>query len=77
MLAGMRSSFRRSSSHFMVLMLNSMVRDAFDTSVTWVESLVSCQTSQLSMVPNASLPASALARAPGRGRESATLLPEK
>ena len=41
------------------------VRDAFDTSVTWVESLVSCQISQLSTVPNANLPASALARAPG------------
>ena len=62
----------------MVLMLNSMVRDALVTSVTWVESLVSCQISQLSMVPNASLPASALARAPGTlSRIHATLLPEK
>ena len=78
MLAGTPRSFSRSSSHFSVLMLNSIVRDALVTSVTWVEPLVSCQTSQLSIVPNASLPASALARAPGTlSRIHATLLPEK
>ena len=59
-------------------MLNSIVRDALLTSVMCVESLVSFHTSQLSMVPNASLPASALARAPGTlSRIHATLLPEK
>ena len=74
----MRRSFSRSSSHFSVWMLNSMVRDALVTSVTWVEPLVSFQISQLSMVPNASSPASALARAPGTlSRIHAILLPEK
>ena len=59
-------------------MLNSIVRDALLTSVTCVEPLVSFHTSQLSMVPNASLPASARARAPGTlSRIHATLLPEK
>ena len=78
MLAGTRNSLSRSSSHFSVLMLNSIVRDALVTSVMCVESLVSCHTSQLSMVPNASLPASARARAPGTlSRIHATLLPEK
>ena len=78
MLAGTRNSFSRSSSHASVLMLNSMVRDALLTSVTCVELQVSCHTSQLSMVPNASFPASALARAPGTlSRIHAILVPEK
>ena len=59
-------------------MLNSIVRDALVTSVMCVAPLVSCQTSQLSMVPKASSPASARARAPGTlSRIQATLLPEK
>ena len=78
MLAGTFNSFSRSSSHCSVWMLNSIVRDALVTSVMCVAPLVSFQTSQLSMVPKASLPASALARAPGTlSRIQATLLPEK
>ncbi len=78
MLAGIRNSFSRSSSHFSVWMLKSIVREALVTSVMCVASLVSCQTSQLSMVPNASFPASARARAPGTlSRIHAILLPEK
>ena len=65
MLAGMRRSSSSPSSQFSVLMLKSIVREALVTSVMCVESLVSCHTSQLSIVPKASLPASALARAPG------------
>ena len=78
MLAGTSRSFSRSWSHCSVLMLNSIVRDALVTSVMCVAPLVSCHTSQLSMVPKASLPASALALAPGTlSRIQATLLPEK
>ena len=44
MLAGTRNSLSRSSSHFSVWMLNSIVRDALVTSVMCVESLVSCHT---------------------------------
>ena len=59
-------------------MLNSMVRDALLTSVTWTCPLVSFQISHESTVPNASLPASARARAPGTlSRIHATLVPEK
>ena len=48
-----------------VWMLNSIVREALVTSVTCIAPPVSCQTSQVSMVPNASSPASARSRAPG------------
>ena len=60
-------------------MLKSIVRDALLTSVMCVAPLVSFQTSQLSIVPNASSPGLGLVRArPGRCRESsAILLPEK
>ncbi len=46
-------------------MLNSIVRDALLTSVTCEAPPVSFHTSHESMVPNASLPAPARARAPG------------
>ena len=65
MLAGMPNSRSSSSSHCSVWMLNSIVREALLTSVTWRAPPVSFQTSQVSTVPNASLPASARARAPG------------
>ena len=56
----------------------SMVREALDTSVTCTAPWVSCQISQLSMVPNASLPALARSRAPGTlSRIQRTLVAEK
>ena len=55
---------RSSSSHCNVWMLNSIVRDALLTSVTWHRPSVIFQTSHVSTVPNASVPASARARAP-------------
>ncbi len=59
-------------------MLNSIVREALLTSVMCTAPLVSFQTSHESTVPNASLPASARARAPGTlSRIQRTLLPEK
>ncbi len=59
-------------------MLNSIVRDALLTSVTCCVWLVSFQTSHESTVPNASLPASARARAPGTlSRIQRILLAEK
>ena len=59
-------------------MLKSSVREALLESVTCSRPAVSCQTSQLSMVPNASSPASARARAPGTlSRIQASLVPEK
>jgi hypothetical protein len=59
-------------------MLKSMVRDALLTSVMCVLPLVSFHTSQLSIVPNASLPELAFSRAPGTlSRIQRTLLPEK
>src|SRR2546428_3829833 len=64
-LAGTPNSRSSSSSHFNVLMLNSIVRDALLTSVTWHLPLVSFHTSHESTVPNASLPASARTLAPG------------
>ena len=78
MLAGMSNSRSSSSSHCSVWMLNSIVRDALLTSVMWRARPVSFQTSQESTVPNASLPASARARAPGTlSRIQRILLAEK
>ena len=65
MLAGTPNSLSSSSSHRSVWMLNSIVRDALLTSVRWRARPVSFQTSHESTVPNASLPASARALAPG------------
>ncbi len=59
-------------------MLNSIVRDALLTSVTWRVWLVSFHTSHVSTVPNASWPTSARARAPGTwSRIQRILLAEK
>ena len=78
MLAGMRKSRSKSSSHASVWMSKSIVREALLTSVTCTLPLVSFHTSHESTVPNASLPASAFARAPSTlSRIHATLLPEK
>ena len=76
--AGMSSSARSSGSQVNVLILNSIVREALETSVTWTSPRVSCQTSQLSTVPKRSLPASAFSRAPGTlSRIQRILVPEK
>ena len=75
---GTPSRSSSSWSHSSVLMLNSIVREALDTSVTWTSPRVSCQTSQLSTVPKRSLPASARSRAPGTlSRIHLILVPEK
>ena len=57
--AGMSKSFSSSSSHCSVWMLNSIVREALLTSVTWTSPRVSRQISHVSTVPNISLPCSA------------------
>ncbi len=55
-----------------------MVRDALLGSVTCTRPPVRFHTSQESTVPNASLPALALARAPGTLRSShSSFVPEK
>jgi len=75
---GMRRSASSSSSHWLVRTLNSMVRLALLTSVTWRLPPVSCQMSQLSTVPKASSPRSAASRAPGTWSSShCSLVPEK
>src|SRR5213595_1992916 len=57
---------------------NSIVRDALLGSVTCTRPPVRFHTSHESTVPNASLPAFALARAPGTLRSShSSLVPEK
>jgi hypothetical protein len=67
----------RSVSHWLVCTLNSMVRLALLTSVTWRRPPVSCQISQLSTVPKASSPAGCGA-APGTWSSShCSLVPEK
>ena len=63
--SGIPKSARSSGSHCIVLMLNSMVREAFVTSVTCLSPPVMFQTSHESMVPKRSLPALTLASAPG------------
>jgi hypothetical protein len=62
---GMSSRASNSSSQQRRLMSKSRVREAFDGSVTCTLSADSFQASQLSIVPNASSPRSARARAPG------------
>ena len=75
---GMSSSARISSSQRRVLMLNSMVREALEKSVTWALPPVSFQMSQVSTVPNSSSPRSARARTPGTfSRIQRSLVPEK
>src|SRR5258706_486433 len=75
---GTRSRRSSSASHSPVLMSNSIVREAFDGSVTCVRLPVSCQMSQVSTVPKASSPRSARARAPGTwSRIQAILVPLK
>jgi len=67
-----------SSSHAPVLRLSSWVREALVESVTCTAPSVSFQISQVSMVPAASSPASARARAPSTWSSShAILLAEK
>ena len=61
---GMSSSAQISLSHSSVWMLNSIVREALVTSVTWAAPPVSFQMSQVSTVPNKSSPRSARSRAP-------------
>ncbi len=63
--AGDAQQRHRSSSHWLVCTLNSMVREALLTSVTCTWPWVSCHISQLSTVPKASSPRSAASRAPG------------
>ena len=74
----MSSAASKSVSHALVCTLNSIVREALVTSVTCVLPPVSCQISQLSTVPNASSPRSAVVRAPGTlSRSQRSLVPEK
>ena len=61
----MPNSSSSSSSHCIVWMLNSIVREAFVTSVTKARPSVSFQMSQESIVPASSRPDSAFSRAPG------------
>ena len=63
--AGIPKRSSSSVSHCNVLILNSMVRDALETSVTCTFPPVRFHTSQLSTVPNRRYPASAMERAPG------------
>ena len=63
--AGMLNRRSMSGSHWPVSMLHNMVRLALVASVAWILPPVRRQTSQVSTVPNASLPACASARAPG------------
>ena len=77
-LAGTPNSRSSSASQSHVWMSNSIVRDALLTSVTCCRPLVSFHISHVSTVPNASLPASARARAPGTlSRIQRILLAEK
>ncbi len=61
---GMSNIASSSSFQSRVSMSSSIVREAFETSVTCLSPRVSCHTSHVSTVPNLSLPASALSRAP-------------
>ncbi len=74
----MSSARIRSASHSPVWMFHSIVREAFDTSVTCRRPRVSCQTSQLSMVPKASSPRAARSRPPSTwSRIQRSLVAEK
>ena len=61
---GMSKSFSNSSSHWLLWMLNSMVRAALLTSVACTAPPLSCHINQLSTVPNANSPRAAMSRAP-------------
>src|SRR6266566_151449 len=75
---GTPNSFSSSSSQSPVRRLNNIVRDALLGSVTCTRPPVKFQTSHESTVPNASLPAFALARAPGTLRSiHSSFVPEK
>jgi hypothetical protein len=75
---GTRSSLSSSSSQSCVCRLNNIVREALLASVACTRPAVRFQTSQLSMVPKASSPASARLRAPGTLSSShSSLVPEK
>src|SRR5262249_31533706 len=75
---GAGSSRSSWSSLSLVWMLKRSVREALETSVTWVRLPVSCQTSHVSTVPNASSPRAARSRAPGTSSSShASLVPLK
>jgi len=75
---GMSRMASSSSSQSRSWMLNRRVREALLASVTWASPPVRCQASQVSMVPKASSPRSARARAPGTVSSShASLVPEK
>ena len=75
---GIRSSASSSSSQSWVCRLNSSVREALLASVACTRPPVRFQTSQLSIVPKASSPFSARARAPGTLSSShSSLVPAK
>ena len=77
-LRGMFSSARMSSFQSCVCRSNSMVREALLGSVLCTAPPVSCHTSQVSTVPKASSPRSAIWRAPGTWSSSQdSLVPEK
>ena len=74
----MRRISSNSWSHSPVWIFNNSVREALVTSVICCFPWVSFQTSQVSTVPKASRPASALARAPGSvSRSQRIFVPEK
>jgi hypothetical protein len=76
-----RGTWKKSSSspsQSCVCRLYSRLREALVASVACTRPPVSCHSSQLSMVPKASSPASARRRAPGTWSSSHTILePEK
>lgn len=75
---GTRKSSQSHGSHASDSSPMSSVRDAFVASVTWTLPAVRRDTRKLSIVPNASSPASARARAPGVSSSShASFVPEK
>jgi hypothetical protein len=75
---GMSSSASSSSSQQQRRMSKSIVRAAFDGSVTCTRPADSCHASQQSIVPKASSPRSARARAPATLSSSHfSLVPEK
>ena len=76
--SGIPKSSNSSASQRRRRMSNSIVREAFVTSVTCALPPVSFQISQVSIVPKSSSPASALCRAPGTlSRIQRSFVPEK
>ncbi|MNS78897.1 hypothetical protein D3C72_1125310 [compost metagenome] len=77
-LRGIFNSARISSFQSCVCRSNNIVRDALLQSVLCTAPPVNCQISQVSTVPKASSPRSAIWRAPGTWSSShASLVPEK